>query len=84
MSGTNSSYIFLSLIGGVMVLLFSGGLYYAHSGDSLGAPTGFSPVASSSSSSSSWDSFSNRTASFGGGKRKTHRQRKVSKKTRKH
>jgi hypothetical protein len=76
MSSGDTSLVFVSIIGGIMALLFGGGIYYANSGDSLGAPTGMQ--------SQSWEAYSqskNTNSLFGG--KKTNKRKKKFKRTRK-
>ena len=81
MSSSDSGYIFASIIGGIMLVLIGGGIYYTSSNDSLGNPTGYTPAGMSSSPNASWESYSQTNKSYGG--KKTNRRKKHVKKTRK-
>lgn len=82
MSSSDSGYIFASIIGGIMLALIGGGIYYTSSTESLGNPTGYTPAGMSSSPTASWESSSHQTNKSYGGK-KTNRRKKHVKKTRK-
>ena len=67
MSGDNTGWIVLSFIGGLVVSLMAGGMYYAHSDDKGYTPTGMAAYSSQQ---------------YYGGK-KTHKRKYYSRKTRK-
>ncbi len=70
MSGDTTGWIVLSFIGGLMISLMAGGMYYAHSDNNGYTPTGMATYSSQPYNKS-----------YYGGK-KTHKRKYYSRKTR--